>query len=239
MNWKILCYHTVDPKQSGAFAAQLHWFQNKGYPLTSFSEAFAKRTQPGGRCVSVTFDDGDWTACAVAQRVLDDEGMRAILFLTTDYVCKAKTYAARDARPTVTWDQLGLWLEAGHEIGSHTHTHADLTKCSPEERREELERSREIIKERLGVIPAHFAYPWGRHNSDVLRWFHEQTNWKSAVAVGARGNNEDTNCFCLGRYALEADSGIPELRLTVLPRAGRFLYRKYRKVQLRFRRQSA
>ena len=235
MKWKILCYHTVDPRQSESFAAQLRWFQNKGYPFTPFSEAFAKRTQPGGRCVSVTFDDGDWTACTVARKVLDDEGIRALLFLTTDYVTKSETYAARVVRPAVTWDQLGCWLESGHEIGSHTNTHSDLTKCSAQELMDEVELTREIIKEKLGVTPSHFSYPWGRYNDNVLRWFHSHAHWKSAVAVSGRSNNEQTDPFCLGRYALTADSGLSELRLTILPRAGRLLYRCYCRALTRLR----
>lgn len=228
MNWKILCYHTVDPAQAGTFAAQLRWYQKNGYRCRPFSQALTDLTRTEGRCASVTFDDGDWSACAVAQKVLADEGVCAILYLTTDYILKGKTYQAKNVRPSATWDQLGRWLQAGHEIGSHTHSHADLTQCSPMQRAEELECTQEIIRRELGITPVHFAYPWGRYSPEVLQWFRKQTHWQSAVAVGGRGNNAQADRFALGRYALTADWNLPELRLTVLPGVGRFFYRRYR-----------
>ncbi len=39
---------------------------------------------------------------------------------------------------------------AGHEIGSHTHTHPLLTDLSREQRREELRRSREVLESATG-----------------------------------------------------------------------------------------
>jgi len=224
MNWKILCYHTVEKEQTSSFLNQLNWFQSKGYKYQSFSTAFEERNQKG-KSITVTFDDGDLTACSVACNVLVDSGIQAMLYLSTDYILKGNCYKARHVRPAVTWDQLGRWIEAGHEIGNHTHTHADLTLCDEEKMLEELEYSQEIIKSKIGVMPVHFAYPWGRHNDKILKWFHAQSYWKSAVAVGGRGNDSNTDQFALGRYALTADWNVHELRLTVLSRPGRFLYR--------------
>ena len=234
MNWKVLCYHTVDPDQAGSFAAQIRWYRAKGYEFLPFSEAFAARTRGAGRCVSLTFDDGDWTACAVAQKVLKDEGVRAILYLTTDYVTQGKTYKARNVRPAVTWKHLESWVSAGHEIGSHTHTHADLSRCGIPQLEDEMGKSRQMIEDRLGVVPVHFAYPWGRFNEDVVGWFQGQKHWVSAATVYRRGNSGRTNGFLLNRYVMEPNDDVHVLRLTLLPAPCRFLYRRLVGVVNRF-----
>lgn len=48
---------------------------------------------------------------------------------------------------------------AGHEIASHTHTHPLLTDVSPERRREELHRSKEILESVTGEAVEGFRAP--------------------------------------------------------------------------------
>jgi peptidoglycan/xylan/chitin deacetylase (PgdA/CDA1 family) len=46
-------------------------------------------------------------------------------------------------------------------IGAHTVHHYELAKLPPDEAREEMQRSAEIIGTRLGTRPAHLSYPIG------------------------------------------------------------------------------
>lgn len=48
---------------------------------------------------------------------------------------------------------------AGHEIGSHTHTHRLLTAIDPDERREELRHSRELLESVSGQSVRGFRAP--------------------------------------------------------------------------------
>lgn len=227
MAWKILSYHTVDRNLAASFAWQIEWFRRRGYVFTDFQTAWDQRRRPARRTITLTFDDGDWSVCGVALKVLADEGVQAMLYLTTDYVVQGSTYRAQVVRPSVTWRQLGSWVEAGHGLGSHTHTHADLTACEPDQVAAEIEGSRELIRRELGVTVAHFAYPWGRLNDTLLEWFRTQLTWLSAVAIKPETNRGSCDPYRLGRYAVTAVMGAPELRLIVLPRLCRFLYRRY------------
>jgi peptidoglycan/xylan/chitin deacetylase (PgdA/CDA1 family) len=60
-----------------------------------------------------------------------------------------------------TWRQLKEMVEGGMCVGSHTHTHRLLYFLSCEEQREELARSRSLLRERLGVDARSIAYPVG------------------------------------------------------------------------------
>jgi peptidoglycan/xylan/chitin deacetylase (PgdA/CDA1 family) len=70
------------------------------------------------------------------------------------------------------WDSLGeLSRHPLVTIGAHTMTHPMLAKCDERRAREEMSASREAIRRRLGVTPAHFAYPVGDSGSAGMREF--------------------------------------------------------------------
>lgn len=55
----------------------------------------------------------------------------------------------------------------GHEIGSHTKSHPKLNIISKEELIEELDGSKQVLKE-LGIDAKTFVYPYGRYTEDVI-----------------------------------------------------------------------
>lgn len=94
-----------------------------------------------------------------------------------------KTLEAHGAR--ATFFAVGQWAEdnpdaikaigsAGHEIGSHSNTHPDMTGLSEEAVREELRRSRERIKKAGGGSAALFRAPSGAYNNTVVKTAAEE-----------------------------------------------------------------
>ena len=75
--------------------------------------------------------------------------------------------AAAGMQP-MTWEMLALMARAGMVIGSHTRTHAWLTRETPAEVLEEARGSRQAIERRLGIAVEHFAYPDGRFDGDTV-----------------------------------------------------------------------
>ena len=70
-------------------------------------------------------------------------------------------------------------------IGAHTLTHPMLAKHDAAFARREIAESRRIIGERLGTLPAHFAYPVGDPTSAGAREFGlaAQAGFASAVTT--------------------------------------------------------
>ena len=60
----------------------------------------------------------------------------------------------------LTWQEISSLRERGHEIGSHTVSHPNLSKLNRAGIVEELEQSRSHLSERIGPVK-HFAWPYG------------------------------------------------------------------------------
>ena len=78
-----------------------------------------------------------------------------------------------NAVDTTTWDDLRRYQLAGHEIGSHTVTHARLAVLDEANLRYELERSRRDLLRRLGPDATFTAeIPYGTEDERVMAYAH-------------------------------------------------------------------
>lgn len=100
--------------------------------------------------LSLTFDDGIRTQFTDAVPILNESGIKATFFITTNFV-------------SGYWDLIKKASDAGHEIASHAMSHPDfemLTDSLDVER--EIRGSKEAIEARLpGKACLTFAWPYG------------------------------------------------------------------------------
>ena len=133
-------------------------------PLSGLLADYAAGKDVGGR-LAITFDDGYANNFETAAPVLRRYGLPATFFVTTGWI-GTRTVAPWDAHLPVrfdwmNWDQLRALASQGFEIGSHTHTHVDMGTTDPAVIREELDRSKQTLRQELGVSAKLFAYPFG------------------------------------------------------------------------------
>jgi peptidoglycan/xylan/chitin deacetylase (PgdA/CDA1 family) len=115
------------------------------------------------RTVAVTFDDGYRDNLGAAE-TLAEHGLPACFFVSTAYVGAARPFpwdAGLPRMPNLTWDDVRRLAALGHEIGSHTVTHANLGAASPEDVRRELAESKAAIEREVGRPVRWLAYPYG------------------------------------------------------------------------------
>jgi peptidoglycan/xylan/chitin deacetylase (PgdA/CDA1 family) len=122
---------------------------------------------------SIVFEGRRWPLATTAQRAAAYRGLAERLKLMDDAKKEARLADLRDTLghtlvapgsplATMGWAEVERLAGTGLvEFGSHTHTHPILSRCSVERQREELERSRDVLRERLGHCDL-FAYPNGR-----------------------------------------------------------------------------
>ena len=73
-----------------------------------------------------------------------------------------------DIPRTLDWPELQAMRRGGITIGSHTKNHVSLPAESANIVADELAGSRQVLEARLGEPIAHFAYPGGQFNADVV-----------------------------------------------------------------------
>ena len=141
--------------------------------------------RPGS--VVVTFDDGTADVLEVALPVCVEHEVPMLLYLATRFVEEQVDFPS-EGRPT-SWQALADGLTTGYlQVGSHTHSHALLDRIDPASAEEELDRSIGLLQDRLGVEPAHFAYPKALAPS-AANEAAVRRRFRSAALAGTRLNH--------------------------------------------------
>ena len=128
----------------------------------------------------VTFDDAPANLHALAAPVLAAHDVSAVIFAVTDRLDDGallpddlrRLYridstlpfdpAVRAALRHMTWEEAIDLSHRGHWLGAHTRTHARLSACAPDKRRDEIEGSVSAIRARLRTADVPFAFPYGQ-----------------------------------------------------------------------------
>ncbi len=187
----VLMYHHVLPKAGfiasavEQFEAQMRFLaENQWHTLTSEEFAAFKRREfsPPKKSLLITFDDG-WRDNAVyAYPILRHYGLKATMFLVTEWVEKASqapetyeplqhkecknTVPRHPGKVIVNWDEVASMQDV-FDFHSHTHTHADgYFETIPWE--EEFTLSKEMLKKRLDIDSRHLCWPRGRYDSSLI-----------------------------------------------------------------------
>lgn len=166
---------------------------------------------------SIVFEDRRWPLVTTAQRVAAYRSLVGRLKLMDDAEKETRLADLRDTlghtpvapgSPLATMDWAEIEQLAGTglvEFGAHTHTHPILSRCSVERQREEIERSRQVLRERLGRCDL-FAYPNGL-SADFTAETKELVRalgYDSALTSIAGLNRPDCDLFELRRVNVGA-----------------------------------
>ena len=165
----------------------------------------------------VTFDDGYENVYRSALPILREYQVPATVFLATAYLdsqlpfpfddwsCAGATGVPRDTWRPLTTAQCEEMLASGLiELGSHTHVHADFHN-RPEELRQDLARSLEVLSTKFGLRDATFAFPFGygncRRDGPQLAAVAKETGLVCALTTESELISAGDDPFNWGRFA--------------------------------------
>lgn len=214
----VLIYHRVGGRSgvrvdlpTPTFDQQMAMLAERGGVL-SLDEAVARLTSPTddhgadlqGKTV-VTFDDGTDDFVDDALPVLERHGIPATLYVATSHI-EERVGFPDDGRPA-TWAGLAECVATGLvAIGSHTHRHVLLDRLPADEVAGELDRSIDLIGERLGVRADHFAYPKALAPTPAAER-EVRLRFRSAALAGTRANPAGTDVHRLARTPVQTTDG--------------------------------
>lgn len=211
----MLIYHRVGGGSGleidldrGTFNAQMQELSGRAVSLDAVLPALQTgMPDEGDDEVVVTFDDGTRDFAEHALPVLVQHGIPVVLYVATRFVDEQTSFP-EGGRP-LSWTALRDCVSTGLvSVGSHTHSHALLDRCAPPEIKSELDRSIELIRNRLGVDPAHFAYPKAVEGSPVARAAVVR-RFRSAALAGTHANPYGrTDPYRLARSPIQVSDGM-------------------------------
>lgn len=119
-------------------------------------EGVTAATQPA---VCINFDDGYESIFTNAFPIMQARKIRATSYIVTSYVGQ---------QGMITWDECRILNNAGWDMGSHSHTHPNLTLLSEAQIDKELITARDLlIAQGLAKAANYVAYPYGTNNEVV------------------------------------------------------------------------
>lgn len=234
----ITAFHRVNDSTLGdglscspaAFREICRWMA-KHLRVVSLHEQIAmlERGETPAGTASITFDDGYLDNYAIAAPILQELGLPATFFVTTDLI-ESETIppwdAAKGTRTEwMSWEQVNELSAAGFAIESHTCTHIDLGTVDVQEVERQLHASHARLNS--GSLRSHrlFAYPFGGRDNirkESLKLVR-RTGYRCCLSCYGGINNGDSDIFNLQRFPVNeqylfADQfGLELLRSDVLP----------------------
>ena len=217
----VLIYHRVGRRSTvevdlpvALFAEQMAFLAAEAHVVSLTDGLDALATGRRDPMVAVTFDDGTADFAEVALPVLVEHGVPVTLYVATDFVERGIDFP--DDGAPLSWSALGDAVTTGLvDVGSHTHHHALLDRLPAPEVDGELDRSIELIGERLRVRAAHFAYPkavMGSAAADAA----VRARFDSAAVAGTRVNVAGrTDVHRLARSPVQVSDGMRWFRQKV------------------------
>ncbi len=181
----VLGYHSVSEEpftdaeslfvRPSELEEQIKALQDAGWEFIFAHEADGKSLK---KRVCLTFDDGYMDNLTVLLPILEKYSAKATIFVVPKLLDFNERY--------LTTAQLQeLAASPLIEIGSHSMSHTDFGKLSPEDVRKELEDSKEALSELTNKEILSFAYPGGHYSAEDAKAAAE-TYEKCFTFSGAR-----------------------------------------------------
>ncbi|MGB8169092.1 MAG: polysaccharide deacetylase family protein [Chthoniobacteraceae bacterium] len=216
----VLCYHRIEGKAGGSlsiepalFEEQMKKIKDSGIPVIPMQDFLAWRRGEKNippKSIIITIDDGYVSGYDVGWPILKKYGFPFTMYVYLTYI--------NTGGKAVTWAQLAEMRDAGVDIGSHTVLHSDL-KVKPRRLtgaqlslasiitpmdydswlKYELEHSKQVIEEKLGIKCNTIAYPYGLNNEKV-REAAKAAGYEAAFTTYGARLGLTTPSMGLGRY---------------------------------------
>jgi peptidoglycan/xylan/chitin deacetylase (PgdA/CDA1 family) len=136
--------------------------------------------------VTFSFDDGFKSIYTNGLPILDKAGIKSTQAIITTAYSDAEY---------MSWANIKAIAKNGHEIASHSRTHANLVEISQTKAKKEIAGSyADLVAQ--GITPKVFVYPYGEVNTSVIALV------KSAGYIGARGVEESLDTATTDKYDL-------------------------------------
>lgn len=232
MSVSVLMYHHVLPKRGfiassvDEFKQQMNFLAKNGYTTLSSNEFLLYKKgklKVPKKSVLITFDDGWRDNFFYAYPILKEFGLKATIFLVTDWIQSATEQNARqrcDFTPLnhteakanapinpgglfLNWSEIEQMKSNGIDFHSHTHGHTDnyFKKLDFDD---EIGLCKQTIKQKLGFDDIHLCWPRGEFNEEKLQ-IAKKAGYEIFYTTKRGINTPNKNLDSIKRIAVKND----------------------------------
>lgn len=210
----ILLYHDVLPVAKYLYATSVDNFRahmdllvRGGYhcvTLDQVADWMAGKTNLPERPICITFDGPYSGHHEHAFKILQERGLFAVSYITTDWIGTANH---------ADWHELREMETAGvMDIQNHSMNHPSLSKVPRDEVVSQLRGCNESIARHLfGKAVRHHAYPSGAENDMVCEVIRELGFVTATICRNAHARRKD-DVLRLNRYVLKNDTSLDQFK---------------------------
>ncbi|RFU23047.1 polysaccharide deacetylase family protein [Geodermatophilus marinus] len=221
-------YHSVSPSAQpdphrvrvspDRLDRHLRLLRRLGLRGVSLAELLAARERGAAAgLVALTFDDGYADFVEHALPVLARHQVTATLYVVAGLLGGRNDWDDGPRLDLLDAAGVRAVAAAGHEVGSHTLTHADLRGADPVTLAHEVGESRRVLQDVLQAEVPGFCYPWGRFDGAAAKAVRRAGYDHACVT----GDHLPGDRFTLPRAYVAPGDGAPHL----LAKLGRYRWR--------------
>lgn len=198
----VLNYHKIDmifnslAVNPNDFRWQMQYLVDHGYTTITPDELLdgleGKKKLPKTP-VLITFDDGYEDNYQNAYPVLKQMGLKATIFVVTDFMNGKKGY--------LTWAQCREMEKHGITVESHTVDHKSMTDLSDDQLRKELTDSKAAAEKELGHPVSYIAYPTGAYNLHIAD-LAKDAGYRAAFTIKYGNVDGASNVYAIERVPI-------------------------------------
>jgi peptidoglycan/xylan/chitin deacetylase (PgdA/CDA1 family) len=188
----------------GRFLAGLQARECRTLRLQDAARLTHPHCSPSAPSVIITFDDGFDCLYEHAFPQLQRLGMKATFFAVFDWLGRKSSWDVFGNREHFSREHLREISRAGHEIGSHTLSHPNLTFLDERRLRHELAGSKAALEDLLGAPVLSLSFPFGQWNERVWRMAQQCGYTAASVYRGGPGALTPPLFAVQGCYAFDS-----------------------------------
>ena len=179
-----LLFHSVLPSPKlnmshihiDTFKSFLGKLEDKNFKAITLNNA--NKSQANKKCL-ITFDDGFECVYRYALPLLEQFKQKMTVFCVSEFCNINSSWDIFSNQPHLSVSQIKEISDLGHEIGSHTATHANLPFLNERDLRLELADSKHKLEDITGKEVSSISFPFGGWNQRI---------WHTALALGYKSS---------------------------------------------------
>lgn len=229
MSPRLLCYHEVSPQPKDEWSVtpeqlreHMHILTDTRNPVSvmQFVDWLRNGTALPEGAVAVTFDDGFLGVYEYAAPILSEFNILGTAFVSPMLVedgTAAADSSFHAAGPFMNWEQLRKLHENGWTIGGHAMNHPQLSHLNSIQSREQIENSKTIIEDKLGIPCEFMAYPYGTPGtvSERERRFANEVGYEAAFMAITGAPRAGMDPFSIPRSKVLGSDSLSTYRATL------------------------